>query len=683
MIRSAKSGSALVATILMLAILLVLSLLYTVQVRLEGRITEFQQAGTQARGGLHSAQAEAMRDIAATYSNRVYAESGQELDWHSKGDATAGTDWVTPDTATELGWPDRLRETGSESLYQRAQNAGWTVHGNPDEWHLATAWVAADLTGLLDPNVVGRSDALDPGPAGIQMTDFNALPSVWEREYLTPGELIAISPGIEGMFFPDTWSVDRGWYDEDTGLWKTQVEIDGQTLSMFPMDWEEDQVRTVMAHLYPDQDADELTNAFLDFREVAEVPRQVDGLTAIPIPMFNEVFVGVTVTRSEERTDVEVELDLELWLPSVGNVVEGSFRVSETPAIVPEEIGLEPQDTMENWTFESPGAFTRLSMRFVRQGAPLEPGETLTVQVPLDTLSLEREIDGDWVEIDRVPADLLLELPPIIVPGEGGTVSVQGGVEVLDPRLNHRRDLWRETTEHSLGELNAWTVEYLEADEDLDPPYTHTATLDVASNIRFFPVGAPWRSVDLFGPDGRWWLRHTRDSGWEPGRWRRGVVNPNSLEPKVVESVFLEVPTGAISPGIVYPDSSVSLDIGQTDSMALDMIAAVGWENEADFPEDLLEGGTVQRGDWTWALRDNDVLREEMDRHQAEAVVAFVQPRFESASQIWGMILVSEWRSPQGVARARARAVSVIWRDPYADENGRHAWSQMHWMPLP
>ncbi|MCC5847735.1 MAG: hypothetical protein JJU29_06525 [Verrucomicrobia bacterium] len=683
MIRSAKSGSALVATILMLAILLVLSLLYTVQVRLEGRITEFQQAGTLARGGLHSAQAEAMRDIAATYTNRVYAVPGQERTWHSKGTVASGAEWLTPDTATELGWPDRLRETGPNSLYERAQKAGWTEHGDPNDWHLATAWVAADLTGLLDPNVVGRSDALDPEPAGIQMRGFMAAPSVWDRDYLTPGEFIAANSATEALFFPDTWSVDRGWYEktsETSGAWRTEVEVNAQTLNMFSMTWDEDQVREVMAALYPDQDAEELTNAFFDFRdwEVALVPRQVDGLTAIPIPMFNEVFVEVKVTRNEERTDVEVQLDIELWLPSVGNVVEGSFRVSETPEIEVENFVLQPQETLEDWAFADPSPFTTLSMSFSLQGAPMEEPGPLSVKALLGTLRLEREIGGSWVVIDRMPENLELE----ILVTEEGYESGRGGLEVVDPRLNHRLDLWEPTDAHSLGEINVVTKTFIDADPDLDPPYTHmpAESLEVASNIRFFPVGEPWRSVDLFGPDGRWWLRHTRDTGWEPGRWRRGVVNPNSMEPKVLESVFLDVPI-PVSPLDTEPPGPLGFE--DVASIAEDMVLAMGWEIEEDFPEDLSEGGTVQRGDWTWALRDNPELLNDMDRHQAEAVVAFVQPRFESASQVWGMILVSEWRSPQGVARARARAVSVIWRDPYADENGRHAWSQMHWIPLP
>ena len=666
-----KSGAALIAGILLIAILFVLGFLYLLQVRLESRIVSLDHARAQAQAGLLTAQEYALMEVERSLENRGYVLPGEALDWQSTG-TPDDTLWVESWLAGELGWPESLRGDGPESLYARAQLAEWQVVGATNQWHLATRWVAVDLSGYLDPNVVASHPVSHPGPEGIAIAHMQDAPeNGFEHEFLTSGEFTARHAGMPQIFVPGNWGTDRGWYDGVSRQWQTNVVLNGRAISMFPMDWGADEVQEVMEHVYPTRDTEALTAAFLDFRDVRERPTQLDGITAVPIPMFNEAFARVEIRNDADRIDLHVTLDLEVWFPFAGNPVSGRFRVAETPEIrLREGMTLAPLDTEDEWAFDLPATFSVLRFAYVQTGAPFPEGETLNIEIPLSVPTLEQEVEGAWEAIDRMADDLVLRLPAITVPGEGGTVDVQSGLEVLDPRLNHQSQWWETTDTDSLSAVNQATLDFLEAHPDPEPPMAHIATLETASHIRFFPLDEPWRSVDLFGEDGAWWLRHTRDVDWEPGVWRRGQVNPNSLNSQALESVFVGMPVrrhpGAASSWVVTEPQAWQL--------AEAFMISVGAER-----------GGVDRGHWAQALGGafwGHPAFEGVDRMQAEALVAQGLPRFESSNRLLGMVLVAEWRGPDGHVAARQRAASVLWHDPVSGPDGKHGRSQTVWLPL-
>ena len=662
-----KSGAALIAGILLVGVLFVLGFLYLLQVRLESRITRLAHARAQADAGLFTAQETALAEVVRSGENRGYVLPGETMTWHSSGELEdAG--WIETWLAGELGWPERLRGDGPESLSARSEAAGWEIRGSTNTWHLATRWVAVDLTGGLDPTVVARQPVSFPGPEGIGIAHMQNAPAEgFDREFLTSGEFTARHPGMPQIFVPGNWGVDRGWYDRADRVWRTNLVLNGRAISMFPMTWDAEDVREVMAHVYPDRDAAALTDAFLDFREVRPRPERLDGITAVPIPMFNEAFAEVTLENEADRIDFRLLLNLEIWFPYVGNPVTGRFRVAETPEIrIREGMTLAPLDTEDEWVFEMPVTFSVLLFEYRQSGVPLNEGEVLNLEIPLSVPTLEQEVDGEWVAVDRMAEDLILRLPAVTVPPEGGTVQVQGGLEVLDPRLNHQSQWWEPTASATLGAVNQATETYLSARPDLDPAMAHTASLDLADHIRYFPLDTPWESVDLFGEDGAWWMRHTRDTGWEPGIWRRGRVNPNSLEPQTLEAVFVGAPVRR------HPGAAEVLEVSEPQAWQL--------------AEAMIQGvsdarGGVNRGSWVQALRGSPAL-EGMDRMQAEALAAQVMPRFEAGGRLTGMILEAEWRAPGGNATARQRAASVVWQDPVSDENGVHLRARTVWLPL-
>lgn len=668
----AKSGVALLATLLLVAALMILGLLYLLQVRLERRTTDYQHAAAQARAGLETALSRAMESMAETYEDRVYAVPGQDHEWYSEAEGDVAGAWFDADDVAEWGWPERVRGSGEGSVFERAEKAEWVIVGDPDEWHLAIAWVGADLTGLLDPNVVGTVSSRYPqsGPWAIPTGELQFESS--GRKYFTPGEFEADHPSATKVFMPGSWSKDDGWYDD--GVWRQSVTIGEHELSMHPH-WSREQIQAVMAYLYPDGDAEKLALAFEDFRENAVYPRDPDIPTVAPIPMFNELVATLTVETTGAGVAVTLTLDVEFWLPFLGSRVVNDFRVSEAPGATlngsawPAEAGeLAFSLNVDAEPLEPPGVFETGRFTYSRLLAGAEPGTPVTVD--LNTL-MELHMYED-LAVDRMPA-MILTLEAVS-PEVGGTREEQRVLEVLDPRLNYREDLWVEREEHSLGEVNRAAVELVEADDSLDPlwAWAPRALNQWGANpvwqtraIGYFPLDEPWRSVDLFGEDGRWWLRHTRDDGWEPGVWRRGMVNPNSLYREALEAAFLDVPLEKFP---VDPNSE-RLTPEQTWNIAEDFIAALE-----------MEEGSVQRGDWTRILAGNAVLRE-MDRHAAESVVASMLQVFETRQQLWGVALVAEWRAPGGWAVASAQSAALVWRDPYPDPGGEHAWSRLLWLP--
>jgi hypothetical protein len=160
--------------------------------------------------------------------------------------------------------------------------------------------------------------------------------------------------------------------------------------------------------------------------------------------------------------------------------------------------------------------------------------------------------------------------------------------------------------------------------------------------------------VDLFGEDGRWWLRHTRDAGTLLNRWKRGAINPNSLYTAAVASVWVNAPyeqwPGEPAPPRITEEQALDLAKGLRENLVLDK-------------------GTEQRGDWTgWMGLMDGTYR---GQHAEEALVRHALPRFESAQQLIGLIVAAERRAPDGRVLARRRSALIWWRDPYPDAAGQ------------
>lgn len=232
-------------------------------------------------------------------------------------------------------------------------------------------------------------------------------------------------------------------------------------------------------------------------------------------------------------------------------------------------------------------------------------------------------------------------------------------LQVEDPILNYTSAFWVTTTSNSLQAVNQRAIEARARNQETDSWVNWTpAGRDGEWEegwIGFFPLDEPWRSVDLFSEAGLWWLRHTRESEWKPGEWTRSRVNPNSIYTDALASVFLDLPKQSW-PGTT---NSFAVMINEANTLALEITSTYLLDGEG-----MGEEGMDQRGDWINPMQI-PLVTGGMDRHQAESIAVASLDRLAIGSNLYGLILLSETRTPSGGARSRMRYAALLWMDPF------------------
>ncbi len=660
-----RRGSALILTLLMLALMLTLVLYYVSLVRLETQVSGFTSSRSLSRAALDQAIAEALGELEGHHQLR--ADAGRASlavstypELLSSGTGGALTGAITLSELERLAWP------APADVLTFVSNATWVISGDPNEIHTAYAWALVPLTGMLDPQAMEGWNAEHLG-------FMDTLPN--DRVYFSATEFMESHAGVAPYFLPGTYSQDRGWFDFATSTWQTNLTLGASTLSMNPLEWSDADALALFESLYPDRDFSAIHQAFLDFREGKTVPTDPEGITAVPVPMVNEVSASMTVENlGDDLVEIIHTLDLEVWYPFQGNVNSNSYRVAMTPPLesAAPDLEIAPVASDAKWTFVSPGgepetAFAVLTLTTGALRVTRTVGQLLEVDWNLAGLEIEQVGGG---VVDRLPAGLKLELPEVSVPASGGVVRVEATIEVVDPVLNHDVSQWVNADASSLLAINQAALDAVGSDDKSDgwlrwTPAGRTGEWKEGW-IGFLPLDTPWRSVDLFAEEGQWWLRHTRPPEWEPGLWHRDRVNPNSLHQESLAAVFMDLPKEKW-PG--EPDAETVL-LAEARLLASDLSATQQLDEAAD-----------QRGGWTDAIGVR-LTDEDADRHAAESVIQNSLNRMAVNYQLYGLFVWSETRFPSGVSRTRQRESLVLWADPYPNSEGRHAVMKLFRSPL-
>ncbi|MDF3130089.1 hypothetical protein P0Y35_12850 [Kiritimatiellaeota bacterium B1221] len=660
-----KQGSALILTLLMLALMLTLVLYYVSLIRLETQVSGFTSAQSYSRAALNEAIAEALGELERHHQLRaderrasVAVSTYPEL--RSAGAGGALTGGVRLVELERLGWP------APADILAFTTNASWVISGEEDEIHTAYAWAVIPLTGMLDPHALEGWNAAHLG-------FMDTFPN--DRVYFSAAEFRESHPGGAPLFLPGTYAQDRGWFDYVSSTWQTNVTVRTGTLGMNPLEWNDADSLALFERLYPDRDFARIHQAFLDFKEGRTLPSDPDGITAVPVPMLNEVSASMTVENlGDDWVEIVHYLDLEVWYPFQGNVNSNRYRVAMTPALksASPDLAIAPVASDEKWTFEVPGgepesAFTLLTLTTGALRVSRPAGQVLEVYWDLDRLELEEVGQG---VADRLPAGLKLDMPAVSVPASGSVVRVEATIEVKDPVLNYDAAHWVKSDTSSLLDINgaARTAEGAEIKSDGWLRWTPAGRPGEwqAGWIGFLPLDTPWRSVDLFAEEGQWWFRHTRPPEWEPGKWHRDRVNPNSMLQEALAAVFLDLPKEKW-PGEPSPET---VELSEARLLGADLAAALELDEGAD-----------QRGDWTDAMQFT-LLDGDADRHLAESVLANSSDRMAIGYQLYGLLVWSETRYPNGRSRTRHRENVILWVDPYPNGEGRHAVMKLFRSPL-
>lgn len=648
--KTTRRGAALILTLMLLALMLTLVLYYVSLVRLQTGVSGYSQAERLSRAALDRALAEALAEL--EHQHHLRAESGRAFlapeTWsgmRSQGGEGAVTGGVTEAELASLGWPDpaevALRLAGAEWVLDQQTNGLQTVY----------AWVLIPLSGLLDPEGMkaGWETSLIDGEGEL---------------FFSPAEFRQRHPEAEALFMPGAYSRDQGWYDFDRKLWQTNVTVAASTLGMNPLVWRDGEVQALFQMLYPGRDSEAISRAFLDFREGKTLPTDPDGISAVPVPMFNEFSAEMSVENLGDRLKLTQTLDLEIWYPYPGNPNTNLYRVARTPALEAETAGsgaFALASTDADLTFlptagEPESAFEVRKFEAVRQLQPAVPGERIELAWHLGGLEIEQLGEG---VADRLPAGLRLVLPGLTVPPSGGVSRVRRTLEVEDPGLNHQSLRWLEAAESSLWAVNPAAIA-ARGRERVADGWTRWTPAGRSGEwqegwIGHLPLDTPWRSVDLFDSEGQWWLRHTRSHGWTPGPWMRNKVNPNADQPEAFSAVFL---------GLLpfrWPEAPPSTALGAENAAVLAADLAASY---------LLDEGSDQRGAWSGALQTG-LLGAGLERHEAESILQQTLARLSPNYQLYGLLLLAECRGAAGGGRFRINQALILWMDPYPAPSSR------------
>ncbi|WFB37618.1 hypothetical protein P3T73_07575 [Kiritimatiellota bacterium B12222] len=652
-----QQGSALILTLMLLALMLTLVLYYVSLIKIEAQVSGFTTSHYLSREALELATSEAlaaleMRHSARLLEGKVTLSPTSFVDLVSRGTGGVLTGAFTEVEIQQLGWP-----LPAEVVAQ-LDHMEWVILGESTTVHSAYAWGLIPLTGLLDPEGLSGWSV---GHLGFDET------RPLDEVYLSATEFKAKHPGAAEAFMPGNYSRDRGWFDFSSSTWQTNTVMGAAEVSMHPLAWTDAEVLEVMKVLYPTRDAVALAEAFIDFRDGKTLPSNPDGLSAVPVPMFNEVTASMTVTNlGNDVISISHQVDVEIWYPFEGNLNTNRYEVAMTPALEARNgnsasLSLPSVASEDDWTFDVPGgdaetAFAILTLHVTPYQVIQPVGAVLEVDWNLENLTLE-QLGGGIA--DRLPSGLKLEMPAMTVPASGRVERVTLSLEVVDPGLNYQPELWVPRESSTLSAVNAVAID-AQADEELADGWSRWTPVGKEGQwkegwVGYFPLDGPWRSVDLFSEEGQWWLQHTRSPEWEPGEWRRDRINPYGLYVEPLTAAFVGVPR------FKYPEElgADTFSVAEAEVFAENLVAAT-----------LLDENGNQRGSWSSAL-EAALLADLRDRHQAEAILQEILERVDIGHHLYGLILMSEARSPGGRVQNRSGEMMILWMDAYPDVKGR------------
>ncbi len=638
----------LIAVLLLMVLLLSLTLLYTLLVRVESVLIQAGNARRYSRFELEQAAAEAWWTLEDQDYGRATLPEGLSQVWASSGSGQSLSNQVDSSLAQSLGLPQQLWGVGESSLWHKVSNAEWVIDGDTNDIHSAYAWVAVNLSGLMDPHALANFD----------LSGLGVNSNLSAGTYLSPSEFATRQSTAEPLFFPGIWSRDRGWWDEPSAGgqgWRTNTVIGTETLSMFPHEWSEAQWRAALEDQYG-AGAELILTAAMDFVEGRALPRDPDGVTAVPVPMFNEAVSTLSLTNLGTQVDARLQLELELWYPFPWDTRSEAYSVTNAPPTFSTMPGLTlpTQASGVEWIdFNVSGgstsnSFVRLTLVYVR------PGILVTNLGPYE---LEWELDGLEIQhggtsvVDRLPAGLRLRHENFSLPASGAVSELQVSLEALDPRHNHDLIVWEPADEPSLEAVNSNTVAAAAPEE-----WVMWTPLNRSSNdwerawLGFLPLDLPWQTIHLEG--GGFWYEQTRDADTSFGEWRRDRININGLYPDAQRAALRNAPLPRW-PG--DPNPPLLQDV------TLEQIVGMGfsdWRNIDSF-------STLSD-----AVRYFTVFG--LSEPEAEALAEHAWDRFSLEPETWTLLLFAERRSPQGRVLGRASQLRWIWRDAFPLPDGRH-----------
>jgi len=598
------------------------------------------------------------------------------------------------------------------------------------------AYVAVDCSGLLDINLIAQKVGVTHRSAGENIGEidlyiqpdllpdaagssadadlrenrskyhrFSTFPEmIWLNDGLSDingfNEKHAINADKLSSLTPVSLSYENGWWDWNAREWKYgDYGVAGNIQA-----WDSAAAQSVFSALYGAAGND-MALCFQDYVDADDFPANVNIPTCEAIPMINEVAVTHDLKLVGQQLTYSQLFEVELWYPFPGNPNSGNYTVTFHPytcriiaragannIVIPPNAANQDQVCVPGPVIPDPGVpFVVVTARY--DFVYTFPAAVTTNDFPIDVRSAIRGIQpiteaesGTEVDWAQIP-DRSIGPMRIGIARQGDPASPVGQrLEVSacnDPRLNHLSTDWDTPLRTTMGTTNQMTGFNLapSGDREGTAMYVRNSTnLDVAE-LGYIPTGKnPWETIDLFSAEGRELLTKFSSSDIGSRVYTNSFVNPNSQFSNVLMAVFQDTPIND------YPDgpTNVLVDLDVASALVDGMLKVSG--DTSVYAENSFDS----RAGWV----NNSVLAAGgdlsvkyaaapyyMDNTRKEAIIRNSYRMFNANENLLMFFIVAQAVKDNGskgswdaadVITAEKRAVAVVWRDPFPNDDGRH-----------
>ncbi|MGD9873068.1 MAG: hypothetical protein AB7T27_02245 [Kiritimatiellia bacterium] len=571
------------------------------------------------------------------------------------------------------------------------------------------AYMVLNCSGLLDANYAGgltHTNGMDPreislnGIAGVTENTFlDARENTWLRYESLP-ELTFSDDGIndatmDGLFI-------YSWFPEGmhfrSGLAPTTSLVMINNTNM--PDYKSKVLAAFEASGIPNPEG--VYENLVDYMDEDDFPQDPDSFCTEAIPMINEVVFSNRFKRlTVSNYTWDATLSIETWQPFPDNSPDCVIQPAVEFQVYPATAG-QPGGTIGAQSYQQNGFSFRIHTFNLSQvpGVAADMPQVIRASIGVTNYS-------GGVIVDRLPSPFRFEYDFRKVPPDGsstysvtnlpinGEVSYVQSKSVPDPRMNGYASYWL-TEEISLGSINSNAFEWGEGPGAM---FVRNKPLQSIGELGFLSVSGVWETISLYPHEIK------RQDGTKNESFHRvldyftlgtnrpfdvmtkdtniickGSVNINTRHQKVLEAVLIDTPVEHYPAKAGMPAVG---DIVGTKASAYAQ-AIIDRSSKTNFRR-ISEIGDVDELCLNLANDYNANI-------QLRALYANAPPNFipdsvnesiiRNAHQLFGVrqnlftiILAAQVTDGGGsnpAVFAEQRAVAVVWRDPVADDSGKH-----------
>lgn len=408
-----------------------------------------------------------------------------------------------------------------------------------------------------------------------------------------------------------------------------------------------------------------------------------DGLsyTTEAVPMFNEIAVSNNLEVAGSNFVNDVRMSVEVSYPFLGVTNNGNYQVQVRAQYTgAQPASLNPSGFMD---INAPVTVSLNDKRLevlhstaLSASDVVDPASVDLANVEVTVLAA-RIVDtgtGSIVdELQRPPANaVVVDVGTEWGTGPYATDTKEPSVETDDPRMNRNGSFWSQGPSHTLGATNSATAYNPGDDGDLyiaNRPILHVGELGF---LGLADETKPWTSVDLLNLHKGvldTFTVHTNRFASQTNRFVAGLVNMNSDDVQVLATALAEAPVGR------YPGDSAAttLTFAEATNIAVAIANTAGDKPATGYVKRSQLADVAVMSDDSVVPRANENHREALIRQVADLMdvrcnqytivlaVRKVQDRTDEGNdapnQVWDGHEVD-------FTLAEQFAVAHVWRDP-------------------